>query len=220
MTGIRSGAARQIEPPIQADPVEIVMAEYRALKDEQSKRAGTRDGLPYVALGSGLAAAGAAAKFGPLILLALPAECVVMGWSFLANDRKVSELGRYIRTTLVPYLKDRLPAGAPVFGWEDFHRQSACRRSQKVWQLLVDLTAFLRHRRGLPSGRLLGSGRRSAAPDAGIVRCGVGAPARHGLPDHPARRRAASPEEDGVAIHVRRPVCLRAGRPRHNGRSC
>jgi hypothetical protein len=38
------------------DPADVVLAEYKALKDEQTKRLGVRDGLPYVALGAAIAA--------------------------------------------------------------------------------------------------------------------------------------------------------------------
>lgn len=124
------------------DPVAIVLAEYEALKDEQVKRMGTRDGLPYVALGSAVAVAGVTAKFGPLVLLALPIACTVLGWTFLANDHKVSELGRYISDELVPYIQERTPPDTPVFGWESYHRDGPRRRARKAWQMLADLIAF------------------------------------------------------------------------------
>jgi hypothetical protein len=129
------------QPP-KFNAADVVLAEYKALKDEQRGRMGVRDGLPYVALGAAIAALGVAARLGPSVLLALPPAAVVLGWTFLANDQKVSEIGLYIRTELAPYAAEHSPAGTLAFGWEAFHRTGQRRRTAKICQLLVDLAAF------------------------------------------------------------------------------
>ena len=131
--------------PSTADLLALVTLEYEQLKDEQLKRIGTRDGLIYATLASVAAIMAAGIKTAsPLLLLALPPTVLLLGWTYLANDRKVTEIGAYIRTDLATRARVLLP-GADPFGWETHHRIHCAgtgRRSHKVGQLLVDLTAF------------------------------------------------------------------------------
>jgi hypothetical protein len=159
------------------DPTDVVLAEYKALKDEQTKRMGVRDGLPYVALGASIAALGAAAKFGPSVLLALPGAAVVLGWTFLANDQKISQIGRYIRSQLASYIAEHVADVAPVFGWETFHRGEPCRRTNKICQLLVDLAAFC----GTGAAALAGYWTQSAARPVPVAVSVIEAAATAGL---------------------------------------
>jgi hypothetical protein len=117
------------------------LVEYERLKDEQKTRIGFRDNLVYATLASmaGVVAATLAAKGHANLLLLLPPVCVVLGWTYLVNDEKVSAIGRYVRDVLRPKLAD---GAEDVFGWEDAHRTDPRRRLRKVLQLVVDLGVF------------------------------------------------------------------------------
>jgi hypothetical protein len=124
---------------------QLLLAEYQSVKDEQKARIGFRDNLLYVTLTvvAAVIAAAAQAKQAAM-LLAMPPVCVVLGWTYLVNDEKISAIGRYVRDELGPRLTQ---LAAPdddfaAFGWEMAHRADARRRSRKVVQTLVDLTAF------------------------------------------------------------------------------
>ncbi|MGI5238409.1 hypothetical protein [Dactylosporangium sp. CA-139066] len=127
------------EPEISREKLWLV--EYERLKDEQKTRIGFRDNLVYATLASmaGVVAATLSAKGHANLLLLLPPVSVVLGWTYLVNDEKVSAIGRYIRDVLRP----RLAAGADdVFGWEDAHRSDPRRPMRKRLQLVVDLGVF------------------------------------------------------------------------------
>ncbi|MER5547186.1 hypothetical protein ABT072_33145 [Streptomyces sp. NPDC002589] len=124
---------------------QLLLTEYQTLKDEQKTRIGFRDNLLYVTLTVVAAVIAAAAQAKqPAMLLALPPVCVVLGWTYLVNDQKISAIGAYIRDDLGPRLT-RLaaaPDASAVFRWEGVHRADARRRSRKAIQCVVDLTAF------------------------------------------------------------------------------
>jgi hypothetical protein len=145
---------------------DLLLAEYQALKEEQRGRIGFRDNLLYAMLAA-IAASMAAvlqAKGRLELLLLLPPVSVLLGWTYLANDEKISAAGRYVREELAPRLASLAnaspahdsrahtsPANVPpsgdreelrVFGWEIVHRAAARRRSRKLLQLAVDLLAF------------------------------------------------------------------------------
>jgi len=75
------------------------------------------------------------------MLLALPPVCVVLGWTYLVNDEKISAIGTYVRDDLAPRLAELAQAEA-VFAWEAAHRSDTRRRSRKVIQGVIDLLAF------------------------------------------------------------------------------
>ncbi|GAV40749.1 hypothetical protein [Streptomyces acidiscabies] len=124
---------------------QLLLAEYESIKDEQKARIGFRDNLLYVTLTvvAAVIAAAAQAKRGEM-LLALPPVCVVLGWTYLVNDEKISAIGRYVREELAPRLSElAVPGGGfTAFGWEVAHRGDARRKSRKRVQLAVDLLAF------------------------------------------------------------------------------
>ena len=124
---------------------QLLLAEYQSIKDEQKARIGFRDNLLYVTLGvvAAVIAAAAQAKQASM-LLALPPVCVVLGWTYLMNDQKISAIGSYVRDELGPRLAVLAqPAGGfQAFGWETAHRGDRRRGSRKVVQVVVDLTAF------------------------------------------------------------------------------
>ena len=125
-----------------ADPdaeLTVLLAEYGALKDEQQKRIDRREHLVYGTL-TAVAATLAAADKIPEALLLLPAVTVILGWTHLATDQKISAAGRYLRDELSARLGAL--AGAPVLGWESTHRGDARRRQRKCLQLAADLATF------------------------------------------------------------------------------
>jgi hypothetical protein len=124
--------------------LKIMLAEYERLKEEQRVRIGVRDNLIYATLAS-LAGVAVVALTGPghpdLLLLAAPV-CVVLGWTYLVNDQKVSAIGHYLRTQLAPALATLTTPDTPVLAWETAHRTDARRTSRKRLQLAVDLLTF------------------------------------------------------------------------------
>ncbi|WP_250400816.1 hypothetical protein [Streptomyces cellostaticus] len=123
---------------------QLLLTEYQTIKDEQKTRIGFRDNLLYVTLTVVAAVIAAAAQARQTaMLLALPPVCVVLGWTYLVNDQKISAIGAYVREELGPRLAEtvRTP-GSEVFRWEVAHRGDARRVSRKVAQCVVDLLAF------------------------------------------------------------------------------
>ncbi|GEJ97733.1 hypothetical protein TNCT1_00100 [Streptomyces sp. 1-11] len=123
---------------------QLLLAEYQTIKDEQKTRIGFRDNLLYVTLTVVAAVIAAAAQAKQTaMLLALPPVCVVLGWTYLVNDQKISAIGAYVREELGPRLAATVRVrDAEVFRWETAHRGDARRVSRKAAQCVVDLLAF------------------------------------------------------------------------------
>ncbi|GAA4787652.1 hypothetical protein [Streptomyces ziwulingensis] len=136
------------------DSGQLILAEYEQVKQEQRARIGFRDNLIYATLGVMAAVIGSTLPRGGHLemLLLLPPLSVILGWTYLVNDEKISAVGRYVRDELAPRLEqltserltpERLtPERLEVFGWESAHRRDAHRRSRKRIQLAVDLLTF------------------------------------------------------------------------------
>lgn len=118
--------------------------EYERLKEEQAQRISTRDNLMYATLVSIAGVIIGMDQTGNFdLLLLLPPGCVVLGWTYLVNDEKISAIGRYIRNDLGPRLGECVEAGhQPIYGWEVAHRSDRRRRSRKATQLVIDLMTF------------------------------------------------------------------------------
>jgi hypothetical protein len=124
---------------------QLLLAEYESVKSEQRARIGFRDNLLYVTLAVVAAVIAATAQAEqPSMLLALPPVCLVLGWTYLVNDEKISAIGLYVRDDLGPKLAELAAHGGrfPTFGWEAYHRSDTRRRSRKTIQTVIDLTAF------------------------------------------------------------------------------
>lgn len=130
----------------------VYLQEYGKLKDEQTKRIGFRDNLLYVTLGlfGTVLALSLGDKANPYALLALPWVSLVLGWTYLVNDEKITAIGRYIRYDLVEkvsHLTGMAELGVEeaesVFGWEIAHRGDEGRQRRKIEQLIVDELAFV-----------------------------------------------------------------------------
>jgi len=123
---------------------DLIVVEYEQLKAEQRARIGLRDNLIYVTLAvyAAIAAAALTVQGQVRLLLVLPFAATLLGWTHLANDEKISALGRYVRSHLAPRLETLRPDAAPVFVWETLHRSDRCRRTRKYLQMAIDLAAF------------------------------------------------------------------------------
>lgn len=125
--------------------IDLHRTEYAELKDEQRTRMTTRDNLGYATWGA-IALVLAAGRLpgpdaSPVLWLALPFVVVVLGWTRLQNDIKISRIGEYIRWGLAPRLSTL--AGEPVFLWEGAHNGPGTRRQLRMLcQLVVDLALY------------------------------------------------------------------------------
>jgi hypothetical protein len=122
---------------------QMLVLEYKHLKYEQLARISTRDNLIYVTLASLAAVAAATLQVGTTrLLLLLPPACLILGWTYLVNDQKVSAIGYHIRAVLAPQIGAALDTQTPLFTWEIQHRADTRRRIRKLGQLCVDLITF------------------------------------------------------------------------------
>lgn len=140
--GLRQAKGESVPDQRDVTVGQLLLAEYQSVKDEQRSRIGFRDNLLYVTLTVVAAVIAATAQSGrPEMLLALPPVCVVLGWTYLVNDEKISAIGRHVRRDLAPRLA-RLAGAEGAFAWETAHRSDPRRRQRKLLQCGVDLLAF------------------------------------------------------------------------------
>ena len=133
------------------DKLNVYLQEYSALKEEQKSRIGFRDNLLYV----NLAAVGAIFSFAlnkpdnKYALLVLPLVSVILGWTYLVNDQKISAIGQYIQKELLGKVSKEInstnPTDADVFGWEEYHKTHDlfARRLRKIQQWIIDEITFI-----------------------------------------------------------------------------
>ena len=134
----------------QQQRVEVYLQEYSKLKDEQIKRIGFRDNLLYVTIGLfgavlSFAFANQTQPYAIYALLVLPWVCLILGWTYLVNDEKISAIGRYIRWKLVKKISEHIGNTniESLFGWEIEHKSDRRRRRRKIEQLIVDEITFV-----------------------------------------------------------------------------
>lgn len=125
----------------------LLLTEYEQMKGEQVRRIGVRDNLIYVTLaGSATVLAVALTQSMPLVLLAVPIVGLVMGLTFVLNDRMITAIGDYIRGPLRASAADLSGADSAtfgVFGWEEYHRVRKGRHLSKSLQLGRDVSVFV-----------------------------------------------------------------------------
>ncbi|MDH6225666.1 hypothetical protein [Streptomyces sp. MJP52] len=122
----------------------LLLAEYDRIKEEQKTRIGFRDNLLYFTLAGTTAVLAITFQSGEVrLLLAAPVICLVLGWTYLANDEKISAVGCYIREQLAPRLAELSGTPRAVFGWETYHRTDAGRGTRKRLQAAVDLITYV-----------------------------------------------------------------------------
>ena len=139
--------------------LDIVFQEYNKLKDEQIQRIGFRDNLLYVTLGvfGGVLAFALGKENSDFHgLLVLPWVSLILGWTYLINDEKITAIGKYIRHKLVARVHelaansdiesvnaDRESIRESIFAWEIAHRNDKRRKWRKIEQLLIDEMTFV-----------------------------------------------------------------------------
>ncbi|CAM5554302.1 hypothetical protein SROCM77S_05061 [Streptomyces rochei] len=122
----------------------VLLAEYDRLKEEQKTRIGFRDNLLYFTIAAVTVVVALTVQSGQSpLLLSAPAICLILGWTYLVNDEKISTIGCYIRDRLGPRLGELASAHGTVFGWEVYHRDVAGRTMRKRLQTAVDMFTYL-----------------------------------------------------------------------------
>lgn len=129
------------------DPKDLFLAEYSSLKSEQRDRIGFRDRLIITTLGlfGGIGSFALLHSDHIYVLLVLPWAALIIGWTYVVNDEKISAIGDYIRTRLRPQLTgafDPKTAGA-CFGWEEAHQVDDTRMWRKCVQFTIDQLMFV-----------------------------------------------------------------------------
>ncbi len=127
--------------------LEVYLQEYEKLKDEQAQRIGFRDNLLYFTLGifGAVISFAVSNKANYYALLVIPWVCLILGWTYLVNDEKITSIGRYIRLNLVEKIKEQTGNTdiESIFGWEIAHRNDHRRRRRKIEQLIIDQITFV-----------------------------------------------------------------------------
>jgi hypothetical protein len=127
--------------------LKVWLMEYDKLKVEQTQRIGFRDNLLYVTLTlfGGIVSLSVSNTANYYTLLVIPWICVILGWTYLVNDEKISAIGRYIRYTLTDKIKERIGQSDTdvLLGWEVAHRNDPRRGRRKIEQLIVDELTFV-----------------------------------------------------------------------------
>lgn len=116
--------------------------EYEKLKDEQKARISFRDQMIYISLGVIGATFSFTLQYNNylIILLILPFICFILGWTYLINDIKISEIGNYIQNKLIPNMI--MTEASPIDSWENFHKKAPLRLKIKIIQLIIDISMF------------------------------------------------------------------------------
>lgn len=126
--------------------LEIFFKEYDKLKSEQAQRIGFRDNLLYVTLGlfATIISFAVSNSTNYYALLVVPWVCLILGWTYVVNDEKISAIGRYIRYKLVDKVREHTGYTdlETLFGWEIAHRDDKNRQRRKIQQLIVDEITF------------------------------------------------------------------------------
>ena len=127
--------------------LQVYLQEYDKLKFEQAKRIGFRDNILYVTLGlfGGILSFAFAENNNYYSLLCTPWICLILGWTYLVNDEKISAIGKYIRSVLVENIRKETGSTDAdfIFAWETTHRTDRFRVRRKVEQLSIDEITFV-----------------------------------------------------------------------------
>jgi hypothetical protein len=127
--------------------LEILLKEYDKLKSEQTQRIGFRDNLLYVTLGLfgtvvSFAVSNPANYYAFLII---PWVCLILGWTYIVNDEKISAIGQYVRTELAQKVKEKTGVLEieSIFSWESYRRGDKGRRIRKIEQFIINQITFV-----------------------------------------------------------------------------
>jgi hypothetical protein len=127
--------------------LDVYLREYDRLKSEQLARIGFRDNLIYVTIVviSGILTLAFRDPPNYTALLVIPWATLILGWTYLVNDEKISATGKYIRLTLAEKIQALLGEVQieALMGWEIAHRSDKRRGRRKLEQLLIDEITFI-----------------------------------------------------------------------------
>ena len=94
--------------------LQVFLLEYEKLKEEQLKRIEFRDQMIYITLGifGSILSFALSNKTNLYALLVIPWVCLILGWTYIVNDEKISAIGKYIRCryfmVLLPFFRNKL----------------------------------------------------------------------------------------------------------------
>jgi len=104
-----------------------LLAEYTALKNEQTQRIVVRDTVLYVSITANTAIAAIYQQQqnqDPRILLAIPFVSTLLFWIYATNDSMITQIRRYIVSNIVQRFSDGGEENAiNLFGWEYLRRR-------------------------------------------------------------------------------------------------
>lgn len=132
--------------------LQVLLQEYTSLKTEQGSRIQFRDNMLYTTIGAvgaiaSVALGGFSSGSGPIrhAFLLVPWVTAILGWTYLANDEKITAIRRYIDTSLSKRIEKLIGNDHKnfAFGWEHFHRSDKLRPVRKSLQLAIDLWTFV-----------------------------------------------------------------------------
>ena len=131
----------------QEQILQVFLLEYEKLKEEQAQRIGFRDQMIYVTLGifGGVVSFALSDESHFYALLVIPWVCLILGWTYLVNDQKISAIGEYIRLNLTEKVKaeTNYSYDESIFAWEIAHRDDKRRKRRKIEQLIIDEITFV-----------------------------------------------------------------------------
>ncbi|MGO8779994.1 MAG: hypothetical protein ACLQKK_13945 [Rhodomicrobium sp.] len=110
----------------------LLIAEYTALKNEQTQRIVLRDTVLYVSIGANAAIAALYIQQkhpDPRILLFIPFASTLLFWIYATNDGMITQIRQYIVSNIVSRLSETgKEYNDSLFGWEYLRRQRTARR--------------------------------------------------------------------------------------------
>jgi hypothetical protein len=126
--------------------LDVYLREYEKLKEEQISRIGFRDNLLYATLGlfGGILSFSISANDRYYALLVLPWVCLILGWTYIVNDEKITSIRKYVIQDLSPRVAQRIQIDDlnSIFRWEFFNASSHGRRRRKLEQFIVNECTF------------------------------------------------------------------------------
>jgi hypothetical protein len=124
-----------------------LLAEYTALKNEQTQRIVVRDTVLYISITANTAIAAIYQQQqtqDARILLAIPFVSTLLFWIYATNDSMITQIRRYIVTNIIP--KWSASGGnneSGLFGWEYLRRRRTLSRFlSKLIRLLAVWSTF------------------------------------------------------------------------------
>jgi hypothetical protein len=123
-----------------------LLAEYTALKNEQTQRIVVRDTVLYVSItaNTAIAAIYQQQNRDVQILLAIPFISTLLFWIYATNDSMITQIRRYIVVNIIPkWSADGENSGSGLFGWEYMRRRRTLSRFlSKLIRLLAVWSTF------------------------------------------------------------------------------